>query len=296
MGKILVIGGANIDIIGYLKAPMINKDSNVGEVAMSYGGVGRNIVENLARLKTDVTFLTSIGQDAYSKSMEEELLSLGVHLYTPENQSSSYYIAMIGPDHDMEVALCDSRATDVITAEYLANYDALIRKFTWVVIDGNLSKETIDYFFTHYPHHKIIVDAISTAKALKFLPYLDKITCFKANIYEAQAIFGQVASAEMLIKEAVKRQIPFMIITQGSKPIIYCYHGEVYSIEVPIRQDIVNATGAGDAFLSGVTYELLKGHNNHQAMIALGKKMASMTLLSLKATHPQIIKVLEEDK
>ncbi len=42
---ICVIGGANIDICGSSLEPLKNYDSNPGTIAVSYGGVGRNIAQ-----------------------------------------------------------------------------------------------------------------------------------------------------------------------------------------------------------------------------------------------------------
>ena len=47
MSRVYVIGGANIDIQGYSHKPLMFQDSNVGSVSYSYGGVARNIAENL---------------------------------------------------------------------------------------------------------------------------------------------------------------------------------------------------------------------------------------------------------
>jgi pseudouridine kinase len=50
MKDILVIGGSNIDYLAKSSHPLIMEDSNIGSLKTAFGGVGRNIVENLARL------------------------------------------------------------------------------------------------------------------------------------------------------------------------------------------------------------------------------------------------------
>ena len=49
-GYICVIGAVNVDIIASSYVRLIHQDSNPGTVKISYGGVGRNIAENLCRL------------------------------------------------------------------------------------------------------------------------------------------------------------------------------------------------------------------------------------------------------
>ena len=63
MAEITVIGGINIDIEGMPYEELIYKDSNPGRIRMSYGGVGRNITENIARLGGDVAMVSVAGDD-----------------------------------------------------------------------------------------------------------------------------------------------------------------------------------------------------------------------------------------
>ena len=46
----VVVGGANMDLLGSPQAILKSHTSNPGSVSSSPGGVGRNIAENLVRL------------------------------------------------------------------------------------------------------------------------------------------------------------------------------------------------------------------------------------------------------
>ena len=46
MSKVLVIGATNIDIIGISNQALIKGDSNLGQIEMTIGGVGKNIRNN----------------------------------------------------------------------------------------------------------------------------------------------------------------------------------------------------------------------------------------------------------
>ena len=63
MSEVSIIGGITADIEGLPYDRLIQGDSNPGKITMSYGGVGRNIVENLARLGTSVSFISVAGDD-----------------------------------------------------------------------------------------------------------------------------------------------------------------------------------------------------------------------------------------
>lgn len=68
MKMINIIGGITADIEGNPYGQLIMGESNPGKITMSYGGVGRNITENLARLGAEVGFV-SVAGDAFSAAI-----------------------------------------------------------------------------------------------------------------------------------------------------------------------------------------------------------------------------------
>ena len=76
MADITVIGGINIDIEGRPFRPLLYEDSNPGRIALAYGGVGRNITENIARTGGNVAMISVIGEDQMGIGAKEELEQL----------------------------------------------------------------------------------------------------------------------------------------------------------------------------------------------------------------------------
>ena len=66
-----VVGGANIDIVGYANRPLDFEDSTPGRVEMSLGGVGRNQAHNLRLLDVDVRLVTMFGNDLYGEKIKQ---------------------------------------------------------------------------------------------------------------------------------------------------------------------------------------------------------------------------------
>ena len=77
MAAITVVGGINIDIEGRPDQVLIPADSNPGRVSISAGGVGRNIVENIARLGGDVAMISLTGDDVMGQNAKAQLAALG---------------------------------------------------------------------------------------------------------------------------------------------------------------------------------------------------------------------------
>jgi pseudouridine kinase len=61
--KISVIGGTNLDIGGRPSESLRLRDSNIGTISRSAGGVGFNIAKNLAERGTTVSLVSALGDD-----------------------------------------------------------------------------------------------------------------------------------------------------------------------------------------------------------------------------------------
>ena len=71
MSDIAIMGGIAADIEGRPDGMLIYADSNPGKIKISYGGVSRNITENLARLGADM--ILSAGRQSSSSNRWERM-------------------------------------------------------------------------------------------------------------------------------------------------------------------------------------------------------------------------------
>ena len=104
----VIVGGINIDIQGFPKKQLILKDSNIGQVKLSLGGVGRNIGENLAKLGMNAKLISIIGDDPYGSMVLEHSREIGLNLDNTlilEGESTSVYLSILNEDGDMEIAI-----------------------------------------------------------------------------------------------------------------------------------------------------------------------------------------------
>ncbi len=288
MKKIIVIGGCNIDFIGKSDSELVTEDSNIGKVSISFGGVARNIVENMARLGVDVTFITAIGNDSLGKALKQELVDLNVKVLTPANidTNSGMYLAIHDDKGKMVLGLCDQEIIDYITISYLKEIDEIIESFDYLFIDTNLKKEIIDYLLIKYCDKVIFTDVISTSKAKKILSNINMISYLKCNEIEAKSMFG-----DDYFKGFNDNTL---IVTRGKNDILYNEGSIVKSFKVDKVSEIVNETGSGDAFFGAFIYGILNGYSIDKS-IALGQKNASLTLKVKEAVNKNLTKELIED-
>lgn len=111
-----------MDIQGKSYSTVVRYDSNPGSVTISFGGVGKNIAENINKLGINSKFVTALGDDIYGKNIKEYLnnqnLDISDSLFL-KNQQTSMYVSILNDDKEMEMAVSSTDICKNITPEFL---------------------------------------------------------------------------------------------------------------------------------------------------------------------------------
>ena len=257
--RVAVIGGVNMDIGGSPFAKLVMRDSNPGIITARPGGVGRNIAHDLRLLGVNVSLVAAVGGDVYGQGILDSCRELGIDMslarILPERRSSTY-LYVTDETGDMQIGIADMEITECITPEYLASRMDEINAFDAVVLDANLSAESVEYAARHCTA-PIIADPVSTAKAMRLVPVLDKLWAIKPNIYEAEKLTGEhdpEKAAAALLDKGVKR----VFISLGEEGMLAAERGSI--VHMPREfVTVVNTTGAGDAATSAIVWAALAG-------------------------------------
>ncbi len=77
--RILVIGAAGRDVIGRLEQEALRPGvSNPAQIRTGFGGVARNVAENLARLGQPVSLISVVGRDRRGEELLEHAAAAGI--------------------------------------------------------------------------------------------------------------------------------------------------------------------------------------------------------------------------
>lgn len=292
MPKVLVVGASNVDYVALSNNKLIRKDSNIGKLNITFGGVGRNIVENLAILEDDVSFITFLGNDSFGKELRKDLESINVKIYSPnKKERTSSYLAVLDSNGDMDVAICDTEIIDKSTVEDIKPFDDVISEFTSIVLDANINGKIIDHIFKEYSDKKILVEAVSANKVKRYEKYLDKIYLFKSNVLEAKHLLNLYDAEPMLLaKRLMERGVKNVVITDGGKPVIIGENNEVVFVTPKPIEKIISASGAGDSLFAGLIHGLINGASLVES-VAFGIKVSQMTLMVEESVNKDIKKI-----
>ena len=296
MKKVLIIGAQNIDIFVKSKEPYILHDSNISKVHVAYGGVARNIAENIKRLGNECSFLTVFGDDQFSNSAKTSLLDLKIDISQSlylKNASNSVYLGIMDHDNDLFLGLNDMDILKELTTEFLESKNKYIESFDIICIDNNLTAEAINYLLETYNHKIIVMDAVSTKKVTKVKKHLANIDLLKLNQLELNKL-SKRGNLKSQIEHLQKKGANTLLITNQDKEITLAIKKESITT-LPIKATkIVNASGAGDAFLSGFIHGMIHSLTNQEKLL-YAKKTAYLTLLSNNSTN-NLLSIKEVEK
>lgn len=294
--RISVIGGANVDLSATLNDAFIAADSNPGHIDIGYGGVARNIAHNLSLLGGRTDLLTIFGGDLFGGLLYDYCRQQGIDVHLSERESSlrsGVYLCINNHGGEMIAAVADTEAIRAITPEWLAKRIGEINQSDFVVADTNITEEAIRYLMENVTV-PLFIDGVSTTKAHRVvnalkkckLPYLHTI---KLNLKEALAVTNTSTYAEAA-QQLLNLGVADVYITLGSDGV-YCRNAAEEWLFPSIPGEIINTTGAGDAFLAGVVFAHAKGINFPQTA-QYGLMAARATLMSPKAVNPDIANIL----
>lgn len=295
MTDIAVIGGINIDIEGTPFKELKYEDSNPGTISLSYGGVGRNITENISRLGGNVAMISVIGDDHMGLGAKKELEHLGVDtsgIEVQQGKNSAMYLSILNGHKDMEVGICDMDIVKIITPEFLEKRSEILLSSKVIALDGNLDEETLVYAAERFCEASLFFDPVSSPKAVRAKKVIGRFSCIKPNIMEAEVLSDIKINTQDDIRRAgrwfVDRGVEKVFITLN-KDGVYYKDREKDGFIRPGSVNINSATGAGDSFSAAILMGMVTGMDVRE-IAKYGMAAAQITMESSHAVNKDICK------
>jgi len=255
---ITVVGAANADIISKSSGKIIHGDSNPADVRLVAGGVARNIAENLARLGAKVDFITAIGADPLGAFLREGCESCGINTQAwivRKDMSTGVYSAALDCDGELYAAFNAMAVLESIKADDLIPWRETIGSADLLIVDTNLTEDSLYALFELRGGKPVMVDTVSVAKAPRIKHLLPRVNILKLNRAEAECLTGLTLSdmnqQKLACADLISRGVGSVFVTLGAAGACAANaEGTVFVPAVPVA--VSNVTGAGDAFSAGV--------------------------------------------
>lgn len=295
---VLVIGGAGVDVIGRMEDDAQRGSSIPARIRTSYGGVARNVAENLARLGHSVNLITVVGNDEVGEQLLAKTAEAGVNLEAVmcvDEFPTGFYLAVVDSQGKLELALDDMHVMEALTPEYIREQAVFFKNASMLFLDANLPKKTLrtTLSLARKARLPVCADPTSTILAERLLPYLPRLTLITPNSAEAaffcKTDYGELVDQYQAVEAAkhlVSQGVGIAIITMAELGL--CYATSEMSGYIPaIRTPIVDPNGAGDALSATVIFALLNEIPLDDA-VRLGVSAASLTLRYPGAVVPDL--------
>ncbi len=296
---IVVIGDVFIDIKGYSTSPYIPQGRNAGTIVQLHGGVGRNVVEDIANVELEPTFISLVDDNAMGEDVIQKLKRHKVntsYMRKVENGMGTWLAVF---DHEGDVVASISKRPDHRPVERILDEcgDEIFKNADSIVIEIDTDKEIVKKTFNYAEKYgkKVYALVSNMTIAIERRDFLRRTACFVCNQQEAGILFSEdyedVTAEELsnILAERIRTaQIPQMVVTMGGDGAVYVDEKGNRGVYPALKVDVVDTTGAGDAFFSGVCIGLTYGKSLREAC-GIGTRLASTVICTSENICPRFM-------
>ena len=294
---IVVIGTVFVDIKGYPLGNFIPTGRNAGRVVTVHGGVSRNVAEDIANVGLAPTFVSVVDESGVSVDVLERLKerSVNTEYIRRTRDGLGTWLAVFDNHGDVAASISKRPEVDEIGAILDEQGDEIFADADSVVVEIDLPLEVIKKAFRLAKKYGKDIYAVvaNMSIALERREFLKETKCIVCNDQEAGLLFsenyeGKKAEemAGILRKRLRQAQIRSMVVTMGSAGAVYVEENGESGICPPQDTDVVDTTGAGDAFFAGVAIGLTYGKRLPEAC-RIGTRLAASVIATRESVCPR---------
>lgn len=284
MNKLIYcIGGATIDYKIFPLHALQKATSNPAISRISFGGVARNIADNLSRLTKNVYLQTFVGDDLEGKQLLAHADELNINISlskTLAGSNTGRYFAILKKNGELHYAFAAMQLYEEITLDSVfINWEPN----NIILLDTNFPSSILKQIIDHAKNKncQLIVDPVSVEKAKKLPEDLSGIFLIKPNQSEAEELSGvkinSISSAMTAGKKIIAQGAKNVVISLGKNGYVFLNDDlQIYQEALPIK-NMTDENGAGDAFCAGIIFGI-KENLSLISACEFGAEIAAATL------------------
>lgn len=275
-----------VDISYKLEQFSLDTVNRVSDVSKTAGGKGLNVTRVLQQLGEDVAATGFLGG------------SLGAFIRGELTGITDYFVGIQAETRNCIAVIHGGKQTEILengpiittdeAALFLERFSDYMRDVDIVTISGSLPKGLANDFYEKLikiaGNIPVLLDTKGEllAHSLKSRPFL-----IKPNLDELGDLLGKKIDTEADIVAALKMNltanIPWVVITNGSKGAFVKHDKTIYRVTIP-NVDAVNPVGSGDSVIAGFAAGLSRGFSNTE-LIKFGLAMGVLNAMEERTGH-----------
>ena len=285
---IVVVGNVFVDIKGFPDELYIPAGRNAGTVKTVHGGVGRNVVEDIANVELRPTFVSMVDDSPEGAEVIRKLQNHKVDtryvISTPDGMG--IWLAVFDESGDVVASISKRPVMDAMAQLIEEKGDEIFADCDSVVIEIDVDKEIVKGVFKYAQKYNKPVYAVvaNMSIASQRRDFLQRTDCFVCNLEEAGILFVsdfEGMSLEelrpVLAEKIVQAKFPAVVVTMGSRGSVWADIKGNSGIQPADSVKVRDTTGAGDAFCSGVAIGLTYGKTMAEA-VEIGTRLAASVI------------------
>ena len=294
---IVVLGAVFVDIKGYPLSTYIPGGRNAGRVEQVHGGVSRNVAEDIANVELRPTFVglvdeTGLGQDVINKLANHKVNTQYIQR-VPDGMGT--WLAIFDNDGDVTAAISKRPDTTPLTQLLRDKGDEIFADCDSIALEIDLEKDTVKQVLRYAKKYgkKVYAVVSNMSIAMERRDFLQQIDCFICNQQEAGLLFSNdfdhLQPAEMcrvLADHIRSANIPCMVVTMGAEGAVYAQANGECGVVPAKKVDVIDTTGAGDAFFAGTAIGLTYGKSLPEAC-EIGSRLAASVICTTESVCPR---------
>jgi ribokinase len=278
MARVVVVGSANVDLVWQgEQLPAPGETVTDGRFMEALGGKGANQAAAAAALGADVRFIGCVGDDAYGALVRADLVGRGIDAARLATVTEPTGIALI---------MVDGRGENAIAVAPGAN-----RAVTSAMLDGAIERGDVVLCSCEIP-----IETVRAAVAVADAAGAHTIV----NPAPARALIGGAIltpndgeCAQLGGIDALLQVAPYVIVTHGADGVTLHYAGGPTKHQPAFGVEVVDTTGAGDAFNGALAWALADGRRFEEAVrLAAAAGSLATRALGARAALPSAQEVL----
>ncbi|MES2848705.1 MAG: PfkB family carbohydrate kinase [Bacteroidota bacterium] len=264
---VICIGAALVDDLYHAEEPMMMHTTNEVTQTRTAGGVARNIAHQLSLLDIPVQLISVFGKDNDGDWLQQVCANAGIKLDASITDApvTGKYTALIDKDGSMFTALLTNAALHLITPEYLQKHEQLLGTAAYVLVDANISVESMNWLirFTNLNKIRMIIEPVSVPPAKKIAACnFEGLYLITPNEDELPSLCSENATTtEEQVEELLSKGIQYVWLHKGKLGSALFKKTETLQLNAPAA-NVVDCTGAGDGSVSGFILSKYFGKDN----------------------------------
>ena len=296
---IVVLGAVFVDIKGYPEGIYIPAGRNAGRVEQIYGGVSRNVTEDIANCELRPTFVSLVDDTAVGADVIRRLKNHKVNTQYMRQVPDGMGTWLAVFDHEGDVVASISKRPNLmpILNTLEEKGDEIFSQADSVVIEVDMDKAIVKKTLSMAKKYgKPVYGVVANMSiGLERRDFLKELSAFVCNIQEAGLLFCTDFSentpqelVEMISQRVIQARIPKLVVTLGAQGAVYadCNGDKGYC---PARTvEVKDTTGAGDSFCAGLSVGLTYGKSLKEAC-EIGTYLAASVIVTTENVCPRFL-------